>query len=87
MSHGFDGDDDPLSVAPRAFQVDDGLSTPHLNDIMDRAMGKVKSMILELESDKGQIYYNLLLFILLHRYQRGKSRTFLMLELLKRYTR
>ena len=58
MSHGFDGDDDPLSVAPRAFQVDDGLSTPHLNDIMDRAMGKVKSMILELESDKGQIYYN-----------------------------
>jgi hypothetical protein len=42
-------------VAPRAFQVDQLPSTPQLNAIMDRAMGKVKSMIMELEADKGRI--------------------------------
>ena len=44
-----------LSVEPRAFEVDTLSSTPQLNAIMDRAMGKVKSMINELEDEKGRI--------------------------------
>ncbi len=43
-----------LSIVPRAFEHDDLPSTPQLNRIMDRAMEKVKSMIQELESDKGK---------------------------------
>ena len=42
-----------LSVEPRAFQEDHLPSTPQLNAIMDRAMGKVKSMVKELEHEKG----------------------------------
>ena len=42
-----------LSVEPRAFQVDHLPSTPQLNALMDRAMGKVKSMVKELENEKG----------------------------------
>lgn len=42
-----------LSVEPRAFEVDTLPSTPQLNAIMDRAMGKVKSMVNELEDEKG----------------------------------
>ena len=52
---GHKDESDQLSVAPRAFQVDQLPSTPQLNAIMDRAMGKVKSMIMELEADKGRI--------------------------------
>ena len=44
-----------LSVEPRAFEVDTLPSTPQLNAIMDRAMGKVKSMVNELEDEKGKI--------------------------------
>ena len=44
-----------LSVEPRAFEVDTLSSTPQLNAIMDRAMGKVKSMINELEDEKGKV--------------------------------
>ena len=42
-------------VEPRAFQVDHLPSTPQLNAIMDRAMGKVKFMVKELEDEKGKI--------------------------------
>ena len=45
---------DSLSVEPRAFEVDTLPSTPQLNAIMDRAMGKVKSMVNELEDEKGE---------------------------------
>ena len=45
---------DSLSVEPRAFEVDTLPSTPQLNAIMDRAMGKVKSMVNELEDEKGK---------------------------------
>lgn len=45
--------DSPI-VAPRAFKVDQLPSTPQLNAIMDRAMGKVKSLLKELEDDKGK---------------------------------
>ena len=48
-------DVDNLSVAPRAFQLDDLPSTPELNSIMDRAMKKVKHLLKELETDKGSI--------------------------------
>ena len=41
-------------VEPRAFQVDHLPSTPQLNAIMDRAMGKVKFMVKELEDEKGK---------------------------------
>ena len=40
---------------PRAFDVDTLSSAPQLNAIMDRAMGKVKSMINELEDEKGRL--------------------------------
>ena len=42
-------------VAPRAFKVEQLPSTPQLNSIMDRAMGKVKRLLNELETDKGGI--------------------------------
>ena len=45
---------DSLTVEPRAFQVDHLPSTPQLNALMDRAMGKVKSMVKELEDEKGE---------------------------------
>lgn len=45
-----------LSLEPRAFQVETLPSTPQLNAIMDRAMGKVKSMVKELEDEKGRIF-------------------------------
>ena len=45
-----------LSVEPRAFEVDTLPSTPQLNAIMDRAMGKVKSMVNELEDEKGKVH-------------------------------
>ena len=41
-------------VAPRAFKVEQLPSTPQLNKIMDRAMGKVKNLLKELEKDKGK---------------------------------
>ena len=43
-------------VEPRAFQVDHLPSTPQLNAIMDRAMGKVKFMVKELEDEKGKFH-------------------------------
>lgn len=45
---------DGIAVEPRAFQVDHLPSTPQLNAIMDRAMEKVKSMVKELEQEKGE---------------------------------
>lgn len=45
---------DGLAVEPRAFEVDTLPSTPQLNAIMDRAMGKVKSMVKELEDEEGK---------------------------------
>ncbi len=65
---------DGLSVEPRAFQVDHLPSTPQLNAIMDRAMGKVKSMVNELEQEKGRFNANnksvhlWLLLVLLFKY-------------------
>ena len=44
-----------LSVEPRAFDVATLPTTPQLNAIMYRAMGKVKSMVNELEDEKGKI--------------------------------
>ena len=41
------------SVEPRAFQVDHLPSTAQLNAIMDKTMSKVKSMVKELEDEKG----------------------------------
>ena len=57
-----------LSVEPRAFQEDHLPSTPQLNAIMDRAMGKVKSMVKELEHEKG-LHKLLLIF----KSNRGKT--------------
>ena len=45
---------DGIHIEPRAFEVDTLPSTPQLNAIMDRAMGKVKSMVKELEDEKGR---------------------------------
>ena len=54
-----------LSVEPRAFQEDHLPSTPQLNAIMDRAMGKVKSMVKELEHEKG--LHKFIIFLLFIR--------------------
>eukprot|EP00094_Tigriopus_californicus_P003406 TCALIF_03276-PA protein Name:"Protein of unknown function" AED:0.67 eAED:0.77 QI:0/0/0/0.33/1/1/3/0/315 len=45
---------DALEVLPREIESEELPSTPHLNAIMDNAMGKVKAMLLELENEKGK---------------------------------
>lgn len=66
---------DGIAVEPRAFEVDTLPSTPQLNAIMDRAMGKVKSMVKELEDEEGKNNYTALkspFFIC--KIKRGKSK-------------
>ena len=45
---------DALEILPREIPSDNLPSTPELNAIMDRAMTKVKSLLFELEKDKGR---------------------------------
>lgn len=45
---------DALQVLPREIKVDQVPSTPHLNSIMDRALGKVKNLLKELEQERGK---------------------------------
>ena len=51
---------DGPAVEPRAFEVETLPSTPQLNAIMDRAMGKVKSMVRELENEKGTEVFSMI---------------------------
>ncbi len=50
----FFQEQDALEVLPREIKFDQLPSTPQLNGIMDRAMGKVKTLLRELEKEKGK---------------------------------
>jgi hypothetical protein len=52
----FKPQDAVLEVLPREIQSEQLPSTPQLNAIMDRAMGKVKLMLRDLEQDRGRDY-------------------------------